>query len=88
MGYVLDPHVHGDENSLVRDLRESNHIEGLWGVLKTDIRRNYVIMTGADTWLDFVYEALWRRHWKKLSDFERKGFLIDTWSHAFEANDT
>jgi hypothetical protein len=53
-------HVHGLEGAEVRDFRHSNHAEGMWGEIKTELRRSYISIPGSDNWLDFVFEAIWK----------------------------
>jgi hypothetical protein len=83
LGYKLDPHVHGTENSLIRDFVGSNHIEGLWGQLKTNIKRTYIALTGAKTWEDFIFEALWRITWEQKPDRDKRMFFIETYEYVF-----
>ena len=50
--------IHGNPGDEKRDLKNSNLSEGLWGQLKTELRRTYITLNGRSNWLDFVFEAL------------------------------
>ena len=59
-------HVHGKPGSEKRDMQSSNLSEGLWGEIKTELRRTYITLKGSINWIDFVYEAMWKIEIRKL----------------------
>lgn len=80
--YAIDHvrHVHGDEGSEVRDFVQSNHIEGLWGTMKRNIKRIYVSLPGGEYLTDFIFEAGFR-HMMKLTiqrgEMTKQEFLVN-----------
>ena len=53
-------------------MAHSNYIEGLWGVLKDKVRRNYVTIPASDNLEDFLYEAMFRYRLTQMRDEEER----------------
>jgi hypothetical protein len=54
-------------NEEIRTFKESNLIEGLWGVMKQNIKHSYNTLIGDESvYFTFVMESLWRRQMSRL----------------------
>jgi hypothetical protein len=84
MEHENNPHS-GPNVSVRGPFAESSLIEGLWGTLKTNIKRIYVTLTGhLSSFEHFVNEAMWRRYVDKLNEEDIEAFdafLMTTFSH-------
>ena len=65
-------HVHVNRGVLRRTMAHSNYIEGLWGVLKDKVRRNYVTIPASDNLEDFLNEAMFRYRLTQMRDEEER----------------
>lgn len=68
LGMTHERHIHVSRRGLERrTMAHSNLIEGLWGVLKYHIKHVYNTLPGSDNLEAFLYEALWRREFTRIS---------------------
>ena len=52
--------VHNHNAKGVERFRDTSKIEGLWAVLKRQIKRQYVTISSAENYEAFLHEAAWR----------------------------